>query len=843
MFKIILLENRKIPSEIERLRNILNSDAEVSFDVESELSVLSLLSNIQLNGCDCVLLNNTWTKSEINSILKSEQFNNYLAPHCVLLQYANEPNDFSDNFKSEQCFRISNQSDTDFKEWVIENIGKNQLINNIQQEGIKEATPFGEESLGFKPDQKKYQAQLKKSIALSFAFFITTSILLTFYFDKLRLDKEEKHISDWKHNFQYVESDLVHKFKLVSSLNNYFKLSSSIESKDFIQLTSSILRSQPGITSFDHYNHKGELIYNYPWGNDLNLAKISDPSFLKNIKLYGLKKKQDLTDGIMISVPHTVAKKNKGVFAARISYEDTIKPLFYKNFGDKYWELNLYLNDNKAFTKINSIPSNKPTSASSLGTISVGKDRLLVTIKLDEEHINLPFMFSITFAISLLCFAGIYLPLRRKEKNIVELNYQTRLRTLQISRYKRIFHVSQDALIVLGEQDKIILSNDASQRMFGYTQEVMAEKTISDLFPNLKRTNFLVHFSKNFRNSDGKRYKVRELDGLRDNGDIIPCSVSTSRFKYLLWNQYIVIIRDISETVLFRKDLILKNEQLNLLDKSKNIFLSNVSHELRTPLTAIMSSSNMISRTLHHKPRNADSILAEKFNAIIESGEISNSDIPAIEKIIKSIDNFTPIIKKEAQRLLDMVNKILDLAKIEAGKVELQYNFIDINNVINHAYDSFKGLCEEKDRKLEKHNIENGQYVFADEDRLLQVLQNLIINAVKFSEKGDSISINLSQHENKFRIGIKDTGIGISEEHQKTIFNRFQQVESIQKGKPKGTGLGLSISKHILKKHGSYLALESIPKEGSEFFFYIPIQLPKQHEAVEYFNKRIISHA
>ncbi len=843
MFKIILLENRKMPSEIDRLKNILNSDVDINFEVESEPSVLGLLSNIQVNDYDCILLNNTWTESEFNSILNSEQFNNYIAPLCVLLQYTNDHNDFSENFKSEQCFQVSNKTDVAFKEWITENIGKNQLINNIQQEGITEASPFGEESQGFKPDHKKYKTQLKKSIALSFVIFIITALFLMFYFEEMRLKKEDENLSIWKHNFQYVESDLAHKFKLVQSLNSYFKLSKTVENKSFTQFTSSILRNQPGITSFDHYNQKGELLFNYPWGNKLNDSKINDPTFFQEIKISALHQSKDLTEGIMISVPHTVIKKNKGFFATRISYEDIIKPLFYRSSIDKYSEINIYLNDKKTFTKINSIPQNKTTKARSLGTLAAGNDVVLVTIKLEKEALNIPYLLTLTTGFSLICFAGIYLPLRSKEKNIIELNYQTRLRTHQISRYKRIFHVSQDALIVLGEHDRIILSNDASQRMFGYTQEVMAEKTISDLFPKLKRTNFLIHFSKNFRNSDGKRYKVRELDGVRANGDVIPCSVSTSRFKYLLWDQYIVIIRDISETVLFRKNLMVKNEQLTQLDKSKNVFLSNVSHELRTPLTAIMSSSNMIARTLHHKSRSAEYIISEKFNEIIRSGKINNTDIPSIEKVTKSIDNFIPIINKEAKRLLDMVNEILDLAKIEAGKMELQYNFIDINNVINRAYDSFKGMCEEKERIFEKQNIKNGQYVFADEDRLLQVLQNLLNNAIKFSEKGDSISIILSQDENRFRIGIKDSGIGISEEHQKSIFNRFQQVQSVQKGKPKGTGLGLSISKHILKKHGSFLELESIPREGSEFFFHIPIQLPKQHEAVEYFNKRVISHA
>ena len=840
MFRVILLGNQRLENEDEKIKKLLNADDEVKIEVDLEYTDIGFIKKIQENDYDCVLFNNSWNESEISHLQNSQELNESELLF-ILLHYKSIENDCRHLFKSDYSYSLNEDNYNRLKEWIIEKIGQYQLMSNIKQDGLKESNPFGEETKGIRKDPALKEKNFKKSTLFAFISFIISFIALYYVFDKIRTKEESQIQQKWENRFKYVESDLFHKLNLLKTANNYFNLQTKIDHKNFTQFSTSLLRHQTGITSFDVYDLKGQHLFNYPWNN----TKTSLQNDLtKNIKLKitVTDKNLNFAEGLMITMPFRDRNEIKGYFTLNISYAHLTRPLYHQLQEHDYYHLTTTLNKKEAFSLINSKPKKEVRKKMAFGELSLYSDKLQFFIKFERVSINWFSLFIYSLGVSILTFIITRKALKIKEKQRSQLNYHTRLRTHQISRYKRIFHVSQDALIVLGDQDKIVLSNDASQKMFGFTQEEMLQKSIGDLFPNLKRDAFSINFSKFFRNTDGKRYKVREINGIRSNNQSIPCSVSTSRFKYYLWDQYIVIIRDISETVLFRKDLMQKNEQLKLLDSSKNVFLSNVSHELRTPLTAIISSSNMINRMVHQKKKNEQFTVAERIQTIIQEKKISAEDIPTIEKMLSSIDNFVPIINKEAQRLLDMVNEVLDLAKIEAGKMELYYNFIDINTVIDRAYESFKGMCLEKNRKFKKSNVDDGSFAFIDQDRLLQVIQNLLNNAIKFSEKDNTIEIKVTREEHFFKISIIDDGIGISEEDQKSIFKRFQQVESVQKGKPKGTGLGLSISKHILKKHGSFLDVNSKIGEGSEFYFTLPIQKPKLTDAIPYVNKRIINH-
>ena len=238
-----------------------------------------------------------------------------------------------------------------------------------------------------------------------------------------------------------------------------------------------------------------------------------------------------------------------------------------------------------------------------------------------------------------------------------------------------------------------------------------------------------------------------------------------------------------------------KAEELALSTQYKSEFLANMSHELRTPLNSIL----LLSRLMAENP-----------------DENLNEDQIESSKVIQS----------SGKSLLTLIDEILDLAKIESGKMSLEYEDVEISEVVNDLKNMMNPLVKEKGIEF-NINIEDDLAKSLETDRLRldQVLRNLLSNALKFTKVG-SVELNIKKDpENKDFIifSVKDTGIGIQEEKQKIIFEAFQQADGSTQRKFGGTGLGLSISREIAKLLGGYLDLKSKVNEGSEFSLIIPI--------------------
>lgn len=257
---------------------------------------------------------------------------------------------------------------------------------------------------------------------------------------------------------------------------------------------------------------------------------------------------------------------------------------------------------------------------------------------------------------------------------------------------------------------------------------------------------------------------------------------------------------DLEERVKQRtRDLEEAYERLKELDKMKDAFLSSVSHELRTPLTSIRSFSEIL---------------------------LSYGDLDP-----ENSREFLGIINSEAERLTRLINDLLDLSRIEAGGMVWRDSLFSLEEVIRDAARASGGLLEEKSLSLVLE-IEPGlPPVFADRDRIQQVLTNLLSNAVKFSWKGDEIRVCASSFAGRregdpgqwLRVSVSDNGIGIDEKDQEIIFDRFRQGSHDSLGeKPKGTGLGLPICKEIITHYGGRLTVESRKGEGSTFIFLLP---------------------
>jgi sigma-B regulation protein RsbU (phosphoserine phosphatase) len=244
-------------------------------------------------------------------------------------------------------------------------------------------------------------------------------------------------------------------------------------------------------------------------------------------------------------------------------------------------------------------------------------------------------------------------------------------------------------------------------------------------------------------------------------------------------------------------------EELKRLDEMKDSFLSSVTHELRTPLTSIRSFAEIL----------------------VEYPDESR----------ETRKGFYLIIKRESERLSRLIDDVLDLSKIRAGKIEWRLKKLHSVSVIQKAIDAVSCLMLKKDLRLVTE-IEEGLPAFrADEDRIIQVLTNLVGNAIKFTPQGGEIRISAKLLEGKrsedrrdlIRISVSDTGIGISKEDLSRVFDDYSQCRNTLSEMPKGTGLGLPICKEIVSRHCGNIWVESEKGKGSTFHITLPVVLPE----------------
>ena len=236
--------------------------------------------------------------------------------------------------------------------------------------------------------------------------------------------------------------------------------------------------------------------------------------------------------------------------------------------------------------------------------------------------------------------------------------------------------------------------------------------------------------------------------------------------------------------------------QLRELDRLKSSFLANMSHELRTPLNSILGFADVILEGL--------------------DGELT-----------EYMDNDLRLIQKNGKHLLHLINDVLDMAKIESGRMNLHLESFKIHNVLEEVTSITSTLASEKNLALFiDENSDQEIDVFADNTRLRQVMINLVNNAIKFTESGRISLCATPLEDTHILISIKDTGIGIPSDKLEAIFQEFTQVDSSTTRKAGGTGLGLPISRRLVEMHGGRLWAEStgIPGEGSTFFVELPLE-------------------
>lgn len=384
---------------------------------------------------------------------------------------------------------------------------------------------------------------------------------------------------------------------------------------------------------------------------------------------------------------------------------------------------------------------------------------------------------------------------RKLEKKIIENS----------KKYNLIFNKSNNAVFsykIFYEEGKIKKSsfievNEVAERKLGYQKSEILEKKIDDI---IKENSFRIAMKLNdeeldYRNKDEmEKYLAEnnilyEVDFILKNGNIMSGEVSSYLFLENEEEYILMIVKDITERRKIEEKLRKAKEMAEAANKMKTQFLANMSHEIRTPMNSILGFT--------------DIMLEEE------------TDEEKLEKL--------NIIKNAGKNLIKIINDILDLSKIEAGKLDILQSQFSIKELVYSFYKIFSIQAKEKNIefiiKIEK-NIPD--FIFGDEHRINQILMNLISNAFKFTKTG-KIHLECSIENEKLILIVKDTGIGIPEEKLEGIFMPFEQADASTTRRYGGTGLGLAITKRLVELLNGNIILRSKVNEGSEFIVEIPM--------------------
>jgi PAS domain S-box-containing protein len=356
-------------------------------------------------------------------------------------------------------------------------------------------------------------------------------------------------------------------------------------------------------------------------------------------------------------------------------------------------------------------------------------------------------------------------------------------------KYRHIFESFQDVYYRISLESKIELVSPSVYQLFGYTEQEVIGKDTAILYADALDEKILKN-----RVLREKSLRDFEVEMVMKDGTT-KTVVLDARLVYEDGTKPSAIegvVRDVSELKRTQMELLKAKEEAENLLKMKTQFLANMSHELRTPMNGIIGMIDLLSQV------NVD---------------------PEQQEYIDTL-------RKSSDALLAILNDILDLSKMQAGKLLVHEGTVDLHDTLDKIHSLFANRAQQKDLTFTYH-IKPGtpQYIITDETRLLQILSNLTSNAIKFTNSGN-VTINvdyklLPNDEYLLWVGVKDSGIGISPEDQQLLFTDFTQLDNSSTKTFSGTGLGLAISRQLTSLLGGEIGVDSVPEVGSTFWFTI----------------------
>lgn len=394
---------------------------------------------------------------------------------------------------------------------------------------------------------------------------------------------------------------------------------------------------------------------------------------------------------------------------------------------------------------------------------------------------------------------------------IEELNRARKLAD-EAQRFRALLEAAPDAIVKVDPSGHIVLMNRATETLFGYTRDELLGQPVEILVPAASRGAHIGQRTGYWKNPQTRPMgRGLTLSGVRKDGTEFPVEISLSPIDAGGEMRVVAIIRDVAERRRieqemramedrFNRELKNKNAELEKrnreveeADRLKSEFLASMSHELRTPLHTIIGFSQLLMEEIQG---------------------------PLNEKQQRFVNH----IHHDSQHLLELINDILDLSKIESGSLELQRETFRARAEMKNILEGVQQTAESKSIDLTLTAPED-YALHADIRRFREVLLNLLSNALKFTPRGGSVAVSMSPaSEPGFcRFAVRDTGVGIAPEQLDAIFDKFYQVGSTTKGVREGTGLGLAITKHIVELHGGQIRVDSSPGRGSCFSFTMPL--------------------
>lgn len=358
-----------------------------------------------------------------------------------------------------------------------------------------------------------------------------------------------------------------------------------------------------------------------------------------------------------------------------------------------------------------------------------------------------------------------------------------------------VFEAVMDGILTIDQEGIIQQVNPAGLELFGYSENELLQQNVKILMPAPYQSEHDGYLQNYLRTGTKKVIGVgREVLGLRKDGSTFPMELSVAEVKGVSDGNkrlFTGVVRDVTE----RKHA----------EEMKAQFVSTVSHELRTPLTSIRGSLSLVLGKMK-------SVLTPKAIELLEMAE------------------------RNSERLTFLINDLLDLEKMSAGQLEFEFAEVNLIELCKRAVTDNQGYAEQQNVTLSfvpstlmakaAIPVDDGVMVWGDENRLLQVLANLISNAAKFSDSAGAVEVSIEQIENGYRVSVSDHGPGIASEFRGKIFQRFAQADSSDVHRGRGSGLGLSISKSIIEHHKGKIDYSTELGKGSVFYFELPNKMP-----------------
>jgi len=336
-----------------------------------------------------------------------------------------------------------------------------------------------------------------------------------------------------------------------------------------------------------------------------------------------------------------------------------------------------------------------------------------------------------------------------------------------------------DGIVTIDDAGIIQWMNTAATRIFDYGPEELIGQNVKILSPEPYQSAHDTYIRNYLETGHAKIIGVgREVEGKRRDGSIFPMELEIAELRLGNERLFVGVTRDITE----RKRL----------DRMKTEFISTVSHELRTPLTSIKGSLGLVT-------------------------DGSLGTLP------EGIKDMVSVAYRNTERLINLVNDILDIEKLDSGGMEFDFELLDLSKLVHEAIEANKGLASEFSVQFAAADPISKVMVKGDSSRLVQVFVNLLSNAAKFSNQGGSVEISVAGNNGMAKVSVSDHGSGIPAEFRERIFERFSQADGSDSRGRGGTGLGLSIAKSIIEDHGGSIGFDTEEGAGSSFYFTLPI--------------------